>query len=239
MRPLTTLAMLAAFGLNPVFAPTALAFDPLGIVERSLRHGAPVELQRVVRSLSQASAAILPAGVLVPDAGNGQAVVYTRPGCGYCVRAIRHLDAKGVPYIEKNIQSDRLADAEFKRIGGQGVPVMVAAGQVVHGFSPDHYDRAIARMPASADPVAAPQPLVRAGAMPTGASGGYAAGERLSASHGPLRLLGAPQAGGVALGTLARGTPVTYVGPARNGYVYVRAGRMEGWAEAALLAPAP
>lgn len=233
MKPTARLLLLCA--LTVALAPHALAFDPLGIVERGLRQVAPVEVQRAVRSLSQASSAILPPGVLVPDAANGQVVVYTRPGCGYCVRAIRHLDAKGVPHIEKNVMADPRADAEHKRIGGKGVPTMIAAGQVFHGYSPEYYDRAIARLPAGAGGAASATPAYPA-TSGTGA-GPFAPGAALTASDGALRLLGAPQPEGITLGTLGRGTTLTYVGPARNGFVYVRAGQLEGWAEADQLTP--
>lgn len=232
MKPVALLSALYVLLLG--IAPGAFAFDPFGIVERGLRQAAPIEVQRTVRSITQVSSAILPPEVLVPDAANGQVVVYTRPGCGFCVRAIRHLNDKGVPHIEKNVQADRVAEAEYKRLGGRGVPMMVAAGEVVLGYSPEHYDRAIARLPAQAGAHGAPM----RGAAPGAGTQPFAPGAALTASDGPLRLLGAPQPEGITLGSLGRGAALTYVGPARNGYVYVRAGALEGWAEAARLSPA-
>lgn len=228
--------LLATVLFSHCLAAPVSAFDPFGIVNQVARQVLPREVANTVRSITQASAMAVPAGASTPDTSNGQAILYTRNGCGYCVAAVRHLDSTGAPYVEKNVEYDPIAAAEFRGLGAHGVPVLVAGTQVIKGFEAARYDKAIASMPppraARADSVGSnagtpPNPAI----LP-------AIGDRLSGAHAALPLLGGPRPDGIRLGTLARGKTVTYVGPARNGYLFVRAGQIEAWAEASKLSPA-
>jgi len=227
-------ALIATIAFAALPTPTALAFDPIGIIERSLRNALPSELDHAVRSLASAVVTQLPSDIGSPEASSGDAILYTRTGCGYCVQAVRHLQATGASYVEKNVQINPIANAEFRRIGARGVPVLVAGDEVVEGFSAPLYDRAIARMTqALADAATEPS------ASPQESTSAYEVGDRLSPNRGPLPLLGIPRPEGLSLGTVARGTALTYIGPTRNGFVYVSAGQLEGWAEVRSLSPLP
>ncbi|WP_108659766.1 glutaredoxin 3 [Acuticoccus kandeliae] len=49
--------------------------------------------------------------------------IYTRDYCGYCTRALRLLDSKGVRYTEHNASKDpSLRDVMIKRSGRQTFP---------------------------------------------------------------------------------------------------------------------
>ncbi len=228
--------LLATVLFSHCLAAPVWAFDPFGIVDQVARQMLPKEVANTVRSITQASAMAVPAGASLPDTSNGQAILYTRNGCGYCVAAVRHLDSTGARYVERNVQYDPIAASEFRGLGAQGVPVLVAGAQVVEGFGAARYDKAIASMPppraARADAVGA------SAAPPSNPTTLPAVGDRLSAAHGVLPLLGGPRPDGIRLGTLARGNTLTYVGPARNGYLFVRAGQIEAWAEASKLSAA-
>ena len=228
-------ALIAGLVLNATAASPALAVDPFGIAERGLRNMRPPATESAIRSLAEVIVMSVPGGTYTDDAAAGDLILYTRPGCGYCVRAIRHLRSRGTPFVERNVQGNPVAHAEFRQLGGRGVPLLVAGDQVVHGFSAPQYDRVIAQVsvPASA---ARSVPPTRPFNSPART---YKAGDRLLPAYGPLHLLGMPQASGVPIGTLARGTPVIFIGPSRNGYLYVSAGQLEGWAEARSLAPLP
>ena len=228
--------LLATVLFSHCLAAPVSAFDPFGIVNQVARQVLPREVANTVRSITQASAMAVPASASTPDTSNGQAILYTRNGCGYCMAAVRHLDSTGARYVEKNVEYDPIAAAEFRGLGAQGVPVLVAGTQVITGFEAARYDKAIASMP--------PPRAARADAVGTSAGTPPnpailpAIGDRLSAAHGVLPLLGGPRPDGIRMGTLARGKTVTYVGPARNGYLFVRAGQIEAWAEASKLSPA-
>ncbi len=71
-------------------------------------------------------------------------VIYTTPTCGYCYQAKEFLSRQGVPYVEKNVASDRKAAAQMVRVSGQqGVPVITIDGQVVVGFDQPRLRRLI------------------------------------------------------------------------------------------------
>jgi glutaredoxin len=226
-------ALIAGLVLNTTAACPALAVDPFGIAERGLGNMRPPATESAVRSLAEVIVMNVPAGTYTDDAAAGDLILYTRPGCRYCVRAIQHLRSRGAPFVERNVQGNPVAHAEFRQLGGRGVPLLVAGDQVVHGFSAPQYDRVIAR-------VNVPMPAARS-VTPTphfhAPAGTYRAGDRLLPTRGPLQLLGIPQRGGAPVRTLARGTPVIFIGPSRNGYLYVSAGQLEGWADARSLSP--
>ena len=48
-----------------------------------------------------------------------EVTIYTKPWCGYCWRAKRMLDAKGVGYDEIDVTEDPLLEAEMTRRSGR------------------------------------------------------------------------------------------------------------------------
>jgi glutaredoxin-like YruB-family protein len=61
--------------------------------------------------------------------------VYTTRTCPWCVRLKEFLQQNGVDYIERHVDTDDEALAEFNELDvGRGVPVTVIDGQVVKGF---------------------------------------------------------------------------------------------------------
>jgi glutaredoxin len=71
-----------------------------------------------------------------PTAG---VVFYAAAWCGYCRQARAYMSAKGIAYREIDIDSNDGMVA-FARVGGQGVPLLVAAGKRLQGFSVGSYD---------------------------------------------------------------------------------------------------
>lgn len=67
--------------------------------------------------------------------------VYTTQRCPYCVQAKNYLTQKGIPFIEKDVDASQLANMEFTRLGGRGVPLIVINGQQKSGFSPQWIDQ--------------------------------------------------------------------------------------------------
>jgi len=68
-------------------------------------------------------------------------VIYTTPTCPHCIRALRHMQARKIDYIQKDVQHDRTNQAEFRRIGGRGVPHILMGRTTVVGFDPTDFDR--------------------------------------------------------------------------------------------------
>ncbi|WP_158616826.1 glutaredoxin family protein [Acidovorax sp. FJL06] len=69
----------------------------------------------------------------------GDVVLYMATWCGYCKAAKAYLGQKGIAYRELDIDTPA-GKAAFAQVGGRGVPVLLAQGQRVTGFTPQAYD---------------------------------------------------------------------------------------------------
>jgi glutaredoxin len=71
-------------------------------------------------------------------------VLYSAVWCGYCKKAKAYLAGKGVTYQEVDIDTADGLAAYAQAGGGKGVPLLLAGGQRVQGFSPAAYDEVLA-----------------------------------------------------------------------------------------------
>ena len=69
----------------------------------------------------------------------GKTVLYMARWCGYCRMAKAYLGQNSIPYQEFDIDTPS-GKAAFADIGGRGVPVLLADGQRVNGFTARAYD---------------------------------------------------------------------------------------------------
>lgn len=71
--------------------------------------------------------------------------MYSTSWCGYCSKARSFFDSRGIPFVEKDVETDRQGAAEFREIAGGrgGVPVIVVNGKVMRGFSQPAIEAAI------------------------------------------------------------------------------------------------
>ena len=76
--------------------------------------------------------------------GGADVVLYTTKQCGYCAKARRHLDRRGIPYVDQDINVSQAAYRQFKKLGGRGMPVIVVGSEVMHGFGAQRLDRMLA-----------------------------------------------------------------------------------------------
>jgi glutaredoxin-like YruB-family protein len=81
---------------------------------------------------------------LATAATSRSVTLYTTSWCGICKRAKAHLERKGVPYRALDIEQDRSARDQFKRLGGRGVPLIVVGNRSMHGFDAQRLDRMLA-----------------------------------------------------------------------------------------------
>ena len=68
-------------------------------------------------------------------------VLYTTAWCGYCKKARRYLNAKGISYREYDIEKNSAAKRRYERAGGRGVPYLVRGDDSLSGYAPNSYDR--------------------------------------------------------------------------------------------------
>lgn len=70
--------------------------------------------------------------------------LYTASWCAFCRATKDYLDKKGVPYTEKDVDSDRAIAEESVRLSGQtGIPVLDIGGQIIVGFDRPRIDAAL------------------------------------------------------------------------------------------------
>jgi glutaredoxin len=65
----------------------------------------------------------------------GDVVMYTTKRCPACVAAKQYFARQGVPYREVDVESDREGRAEFSKLGGNAVPLIIVKGQRMVGFN--------------------------------------------------------------------------------------------------------
>lgn len=71
-------------------------------------------------------------------------VLYATKWCGYCAKTREIFKARNVPYTEFDIEHSAEAQAQFERLGGKGVPVIVINGTVIHGYDRAGIEKALA-----------------------------------------------------------------------------------------------
>ena len=109
--------------------------NPDVVQERINSYGGPPETHRA----PLVSAATPPPVTTVP------VVLYATSWCPYCAQARAYFAKKGVPYIEHDVEKSAAANAEFKRLGGRGVPLIVHGANVMRGFREQSLDALLAR----------------------------------------------------------------------------------------------
>ncbi len=67
-------------------------------------------------------------------------VLYSASWCGYCKAAKSYLGAGGIAYREIDVDTESGQAAYAQAGGGNGIPLLVAGGQRVQGFSQAAYD---------------------------------------------------------------------------------------------------
>ena len=80
----------------------------------------------------------------VVGVGAGEVVMYATSWCGYCAKTREFLRARGIPFVEHDIERSAEARRQYQALNGRGVPLLVIRGtMVVHGYSPKAILRAL------------------------------------------------------------------------------------------------
>lgn len=69
-----------------------------------------------------------------PKAPQLTPTIYTQPSCRFCNAAKAWLTERDIPFTERDITTDPLAQEELERMGLHATPAIVIAGQVILGF---------------------------------------------------------------------------------------------------------
>jgi glutaredoxin len=60
--------------------------------------------------------------------------MYATDWCGYCRQARQFFARNGIAYTELDIEKSQAAMAEYKGLGGRGVPVILVGSQRMNGY---------------------------------------------------------------------------------------------------------
>ena len=63
--------------------------------------------------------------------------MYVTDWCGYCKQARAYLQRNGILYTELDVEKSAAARAEYQRLQGRGVPVILVGTQRMNGYSED------------------------------------------------------------------------------------------------------
>jgi glutaredoxin len=91
----------------------------------------------------QAAPASAAAAAAAPPAG--PVTMYSTSWCGYCAQARSYFARKGIAYQEHDVEKSAEANAQFKRLGGRGVPLILYGDQRMSGFSEGSFEALVAR----------------------------------------------------------------------------------------------
>jgi glutaredoxin len=63
--------------------------------------------------------------------------MYVTDWCTYCKQARTYFQRNGIRYTELDVEKSAAAGAEYKRLQGRGVPVILVGTQRMNGYSED------------------------------------------------------------------------------------------------------
>lgn len=158
MRSTLILAVLAlgAVALGPCFAQSVYKWtDADGVVHFGDRQPVDEDSERVEIQPPPPAPDPPADDAAAEQAGDAEAkpsqrqrlrvLMYGRTDCGYCAKARRYFARRGIRYRELDVaDSDSRAYAEWKKLGGTGVPLFVINGKVARGFSDAGMDKRLA-----------------------------------------------------------------------------------------------
>lgn len=110
-----------------------------------LAAAAPALAQSPAQVASPPAAASSPQALQVQPAAAVPVVMYATAWCPYCAKARAYFKRTNTSYVEHDIERSADAHAEFKRLGGRGVPLILVGGEKLRGFNELAFESAYAR----------------------------------------------------------------------------------------------
>ncbi len=69
-----------------------------------------------------------------PGAAKAQVKMLATAWCGYCARARAHLNSKGIPFEELDVEKSAQGKQEYRALKGRGVPIILVGNQRMNGY---------------------------------------------------------------------------------------------------------
>lgn len=86
-------------------------------------------------------AAVIRAKSAAPVQAMDSVTMYATDWCPHCKNAKRYFTANNIRFREVNVETSEAGRQEYEALGGGGVPIIVVAGKVMRGFSPEAFER--------------------------------------------------------------------------------------------------
>lgn len=68
-------------------------------------------------------------------AGQPAVVLYATDWCGYCKATRELFESNGISYVEHDIEKSSEALSQHRKLGGNGVPLIVVGDEVIKGYN--------------------------------------------------------------------------------------------------------
>ena len=89
--------------------------------------------------------ALLFSGAAAAQSAQVPVVMYATSWCPYCAKARAYFKKNRIDYVEHDIEKSAAAQAEHRRLGGRGVPLIVVGKEKMSGYSEQGLDAMFAR----------------------------------------------------------------------------------------------
>ena len=164
----------------------------------------------------------------------GKVVLYRTSWCNYCKKASAYMQSRGIPFAERDIETNVGYKAEYQKLGGTGgVPFIVFGQKTIMGFNEASFDKNYAEFQ-----VAQANPPAGAGQGPESPRGqptGQQAGQILVGKIPGVKIYAQANKSAEKLLVLNKTDEVIYMGEERNGLYLVTTQKGEGWVDKLLV----
>lgn len=169
-----------------------------------------------------------------PESADGKIVLYRTAWCGYCKRAAAYMQKKNIGFVERDIETNSSYKAEYRRLGGKGVPLMVFGDKTMSGFDEGAFDRNYADFNRPTENLASPAAAATTSASSSSGNRTIQSGDVLVGKISGINVYIQP-AKSEKLTVLGKADEVIYMGEEREGFYRVTTPKGEGWIDKLLV----
>lgn len=186
-----------------------------------------------IQSLSEISLGQVEPGAS-PENADGKVILYRTVSCPYCKRAAAYMQSKNIEFVERDIQVNPGYKAEFTRLGGKGVPLIVFREKTMSGFNESAFERHYADFKRSPESPTNPVATTSTASSSAFNSPAIQSGDVLVGKISGIQVYTKPAKSG-KLTVLGKTDEVIYMGEEREGLYRVTTQKGEGWVDKLLV----
>lgn len=227
---LITVCCTLLVGATPSLSNAQSLTDLLKLIPQGTAASTFIDAIKSVAEVTQGQ--VLPGSA--PANVEGKVILYRTAWCGYCKQAAAYMQRKNIGFVERDIETNPGYKAEYSRLGGRGVPLIVFREKTMSGFNEGVFDRNYADFKRVADDVPGSAAAAPAAIAGTTASNAIQSGDVLVGKISGVKVYNAP-AKSSTLTVLGKNDAVIYMGEERDSFYRVTTEKGEGWVEKLLV----